>query len=454
MHAETAAPALRARGRSLYRVRASLGSRKVPLLLLGLLCVLSLGTRSVLLDQPCAKPCGRPGSYALVFDERYYVNAARRMLGDPVPAGNPYARAPAHVDPNSEHPQLAKLVIAAGIAIFGDRPLGWRLGSLVFGTLALIALYALVLAAGGSPSLALGAAAVMSLDNLFVVHGRIATLDIYALALMLVSGALYLRGRYVASGLLLALAACTKLVAFYSLFIFGLFELLGLLARRGRGSERADSIGDIPRRLAAWAATAVVGYTLLLALMDALMPAYEDGSGRRFQDPLHHTRHMFDYAIRLIGSSASEIASTPWQWLVNEKAINYFSVVRNSPTAGHGVAHTTVIAFEGAMNPAVIFIALPALFLAAHSAFRAAERIDLLAISWFGGLFLPLTLQSVTQHRTMYLYYMLIVLPGIYIAIARMFSRDRMPASGRLGYAVALVVGFVALYPFRTLSGF
>ena len=86
----------------------------------------------------------------LVFDEAYYVNAARVIAGI-APAGERDLRldAPLGHDPNAEHPQLAKLVIAGSIELFGDGPFAWRLGSLLFGTLAIIGMFVLVRAAGG-----------------------------------------------------------------------------------------------------------------------------------------------------------------------------------------------------------------------------------------------------------------------------------------------------------------
>src|SRR5829696_7215898 len=62
-----------------------------------------------------------------LFDERYYVNAARTILGLPRPSGVPYELFPGGKDPNLEHPPLGKLLIAASIGGAGDNPLGWRL---------------------------------------------------------------------------------------------------------------------------------------------------------------------------------------------------------------------------------------------------------------------------------------------------------------------------------------
>ena len=57
------------------------------------------------------------------FDEVHYLPAARAVLALSYPA-------------NPEHPPLAKELIAVGIAVFGDRPLGWRLPSALFDTFA------------------------------------------------------------------------------------------------------------------------------------------------------------------------------------------------------------------------------------------------------------------------------------------------------------------------------
>ena len=48
---------------------------------------------------------------ALLFDEAYYVNAARVILGIP-PGQDKYTDKPFGLDPNTEHPPLAKLLVA------------------------------------------------------------------------------------------------------------------------------------------------------------------------------------------------------------------------------------------------------------------------------------------------------------------------------------------------------
>src|SRR5438874_10612772 len=120
------------------RLQALLARDRAPLALLALLCVVSLAARAAWLGAPCRSPCRIVSDHVLIFDEVYYVNAARVIAGIDPAVGAPYADSPLGVDPNSEHPQLAKLVIAGSIELFGDGPFAWRLGSLVYGTVAIL----------------------------------------------------------------------------------------------------------------------------------------------------------------------------------------------------------------------------------------------------------------------------------------------------------------------------
>jgi dolichyl-phosphate-mannose-protein mannosyltransferase len=385
----------------------------------------------------------------LVFDEAYYVNAARVIAGVKPPPGAHYAGSPAGDDPNAEHPQLAKVMIAGAIELFGDGPVAWRLPSILLGSLAILGMYALVRAAGGGPWVAVGAAALLAADNLLLVHSRIATLDIYAVTAMIWAAVLYLRGHPLAAGAVIGVGTTAKEVTPYLLLALLLLELLR--ARRDR-----SAVGPALARVAICAASAAVVFVGLLALLDWIAPPY---------DPLRHKlvgggvfghiRFMLDYGANQTSPHGPEgIASYPWGWLVDIKPILYLNINPQRPVPGllnvHPQAH-----FLGMISPAILLVGLPGLATAAWRAVGPGRAVpgdvELLGLAWFAGTFLPFVLLSVIDSRTSYLYYMVIVMPGIYVAAAQFVARIRLPARWIWAWAVTIAIAVVAMYPFTPL---
>jgi 4-amino-4-deoxy-L-arabinose transferase-like glycosyltransferase len=432
-------------------VIGGLGHPRAPIVALCLILVCSLCARVIDLDKPCTKPCRTAASHTLIFDENYYVNAARVIDGINPPAGAPYHDAPKGDDPNAEHPQLAKVIMAGFIKLLGDDPSGWRMGSVLFGLIALIALYALVRAAGGSQWLAVGASTIMALDNLLLVHGRIGTLDIYAVAMMLVAGALYMRRWPLSAGIALGVAACMKEVAVYLLLVIVLLELVSLARARFRDSSPAGSFAAAAGPLVLFGFASAISFLGLLWILDLLVPAYDPNSHITYGgNPFAHLLHIFRFA-QLLKMKPGEvgISSTPWQWLLDRKVINYAKVAVNTSRHGQLLSSRTTFSFQGEINPFIIFLAVPALFAAASQAWREGDRLATIGVCWCVGTFAPFVIESQISGRITYLYYMVIVMPGIYLVLCRAFSRLSWAAI--LGWGIMLVYGFIELYPIRTL---
>jgi predicted membrane-bound dolichyl-phosphate-mannose-protein mannosyltransferase len=416
--------------------------------LLVVVSLLSFGARAVLLGQPCRRPCRAATDHVLVFDEIYYVNAARRIAGVPVPAGQPYATAPGGVDANAEHPQLAKLIIAGSIEALGDGPWAWRLGSLIFGSLAIIGMFVLVRAAGGGPWLALGAAMLMALDNLLLVHSRIGTLDVYAVAAMIWAVALYLRGRYRSAGALLGVGACLKLVVPYALFVLAIYEGLRWIATRGGGRRAVVRLG--------WCALCAAGvFVALLAAFDRVAPPYDQVRHARIAGgPFTHIGHMLSFAAgQVTRHGPTGIASYPWQWFGDYKPIVYLNIEPRHPSAAFSGVHPAAH-FLGVISPPILLLALPALIIAGLTVRSgAAGETDRIALAWAVGTFVPFLLLSLLLDRTSYLYYMVVVLPGIYIAVGRLLERNWRHRRIVALWAAAVVIAAVVMYPFTPLPG-
>ena len=118
------------------------------------------------------------------FDEVHYVPAARQMLEPvmPQPMLNPM------------HPPLAKQLIALSIRSLGDGPLGWRYPAVLFGSLALVAVYLCGLALFAAQGPAIAATLLAFFNQMLFVQSRIAMLDIFALAFSLFAIAAFMHG--------------------------------------------------------------------------------------------------------------------------------------------------------------------------------------------------------------------------------------------------------------------
>jgi dolichyl-phosphate-mannose-protein mannosyltransferase len=391
---------------------------------LGLILVVTTLTRVAWLNSP---------DRALIFDEAYYVNAARRLLGWTVSAGSPYAGAPAGIDPNSEHPPLGKVVIAASMKVFGDDPLGWRFPSLVAGLVVIIAIYLLVRSTGRDPWLAVYAAGVAMLDNLLLVHSRIATLDVLFLAPLLVGAVLVMRRQWVWAGVACGLAVLVKVPAGFGLVALLVFVLV------------APGTGPFLLRLRRAFALGLAALVVALGGLWFLDVQFTD-----YNSPFAHLHHIESYGLDLSragGPVNSE--SEPWQWLSNDVQIPYLRVDTNVLVDGKVVTTKPSIYFRGALNPALSGIALIALF---YSAWRWVRRKDPLAcwnVVWSAGVFLPYLALSVFSHRISYLFYALPLVPAYAIAASLMLWHEGLPRVCRWGFAVALILGFAAYFPFR-----
>jgi len=345
-------------------LRALLRSPAAPLVVLALVSLLSLGARTYQLGQPCTLPCRSANDHTLIFDEAYYVNAARVIAGIRPPAGSHYDHSPLGTDPNAEHPQGAKLIMAGSIELFGDGPFAWRIGSVIFGSLAILAMYALARAAGAGRWSAVGAATLMAADNLMIVSGRIGTLDIYALGPMLFGVALYLRGRLVPAMLMLAVADCMKEVAPYALIVLALVELGRVLLRYREPSLPAQwRARPALLRLSLVAVGSFAGFILGLWVMGLIATPYADSARQLITGgPFAHLRHIVTYAEALTApQGATGIASYPWQWLFDKGAITYLGV--SPPLPGHAAGILPVCEFLGEISPPIIALAIPALLL-------------------------------------------------------------------------------------------
>lgn len=291
---------------------------------------------------------------APIFDEFHYLPAAREwltLLDEQV-----------GVYRNPEHPPLGKQFIAAGIYLFGDNPFGWRIMSLIAGTIALGAAMRALWQASQDRFATIAFGMLLATGFHLFIHARIAMLDIYMAAFLAVAAWAFAgavrkpetgRWRLAICGAAIGAALASKWNAVPLAMTFGAaFFVARLMAGRRRlftstrGApvpgisllEAALWLGVVP--LAIYAATYAPAYWLGHSLHPS--PLAENGLiGQHFA--------MLD----LQGSVTTphNYQSTWPQWVLNTRGIWYFY----EPVDG---AQRGVLLIG---NPLTMLLGLPAL---------------------------------------------------------------------------------------------
>jgi dolichyl-phosphate-mannose-protein mannosyltransferase len=378
---------------------------------------------------------------SLIFDEKYYVNVARNLLNIPHDP-DVYSDATPGTDPNREHPFLAKGIIAFSMLIFGDNAWGWRIPSIIFGAIALFAFYLLVKRLSKKSELALFASFLFVFSNLIFIHSRIATLDIFMLAFMLLGFYLYLIEKTYLSAFSMALATLSKLGGLYGFLVIIIFHFVNTFLKSRSTHENLDW-----RKLLTWlekyAITYVITGAILLTIFDRIWVGYNN--------PFDHVSYIYDYYKSLTRAVPEGIESYPWQWLINEVKIPYLTVNVDVRANGKLISSHPSVAFQGAINPLILYLAIPTLAYCIYAVYKKRDETALFATIWFVMTYLPFYPMSIITHRIMYLFYFLPTLPSVCLAISYLFYDRKTDKIVILCYLFAVLIGFILLFPFKQI---
>ena len=397
------------------------------------LFVISAALRLIWLDKP-------PG--LLIFDESYYVNVARIILRLPQQP-NVFPNAIPGIDSvNQEHPLLAKLLIALSMSIIGDNGWGWRIPSVVFGLLSIFVLYLLLKKTAKSPLIALMGTFLFSFDTLVFVHSRIATLDIFVLGFMLLGFYWYFSNRMNLSALGMALATLCKISGLYGVLTLGAFHLGRELLSRGRKVDWQSLLSLFEK----YAIVYLVSFIVLMALLDFFWAGYKN--------PFEHLSHIYSYTFALRAPDVrkpTDIWSYPWEWLVDQVKIHY-ATVNVSVFADHDVARTYAsVDFIGAMNPTIVFLAIPAMAYNVYRYYETRSEFSLFMLAWFAMTYLPYFPGAIFGHRIMYIFYFLNTVPAVAASVAGMIVDQKPPRIIVVFYVAAVIIGFYMMFPFKVI---
>jgi len=373
------------------------------------------------------------------FDEVHYLPAARALLDLSRPL-------------NVEHPLLGKELIAAGIALFGDNPLGWRIMSAGFGALALFAFLRALWHASQRRVATLAGGALLATGGLLLVHARIAMLDIFMvafalLALWALAAAMRtetrIRLRLAIAGIALGLAMASKYNAIPLAVLPGLALLVLRVLGAGGAFLNARDVRPLPG-ITLVEAGFWLGILPLLAYALTFLPAFYYA-----ESPLTPGEFIaYHQQILHLQSSVTEqhTYQSGWTaWVTNIRPIWYLYEVVDGAQRG--------VLLLG--NPLTMLLGLAALLWCGWAG-AARQRWDALAVVV---LYLAtLALWWFADKPVQFYYHYL--LPSCFLFAALGLAIDRLWEAGKkrvvwavLGGTLALFAWFYPIYTAMPLSG-
>jgi dolichyl-phosphate-mannose--protein O-mannosyl transferase len=320
----------------------------------------------------------------LVFDEVYYVDGANDYLDNAVELTNGAAEFVVH-------PPVGKWLIALGIQLFGDSPVGWRFSAALFGTLSILIIYFLALRLFNSPLLALISAGLMSIDGLHLVMSRTALLDIFLMFFLLAAFLALLYERHVVAALLLGFALGTKWSAVYFIVALGIYLAF---------TYRKKLLFYLP----------IIPITYLFTWSGWLISNNgwsRDSSSNPLIALYNYHREILNFHTGLTTDHSYE--ASPWNWLVLGRPTSFF--YESPKTCGADNCSQEILALG---TPIIWWFGLIAIFITLGYFIYRRERtagLILLALlsNYLPWLFFP--------ERTTFYFYAIAFLPFLILAI-------------------------------------
>lgn len=401
------------------------------------------------------------------FDEIYHARTAYEHLEMMKPYEN-------------THPPLGKLIIAAGIWLFGMNPFGWRVMGTLIGVLMIPLTYVFAKRLFGRSEYALLAALLMAADFMHFAQTRIATIDSYGVFFIMLM--YYFMYRYYSmsfyraplkktliplflSGLFFGIGAASKWIVIYGgaglalLFFLSLFERyrewrtagkLLKLPETAQKPEVRDHLLHIRKVFGKFTAKTVAWCTLFFVVIPSVIYSLSfvpimsvKGEGKSFHQLVQYQINMYDYHSKL---KATHGFGSPWyEWPLMVRPIWYYS---GKPAVGADQV-SSIWSFG---NPAVWWIGLVA-FIVTLFFLKNRDKnrgMFVVAVAFFSQ-FLPWVL--VTRLTFIYHYFAMVPFLIFSIVYIAKWLLDKRPEWkwGVWGYAGVAVLLFVLFYP--VLSG-
>jgi Gpi18-like mannosyltransferase len=395
----------------------------------------------------------------MYFDEVYHARTAYEYLH--------------RIEPTeTSHPPLGKDIIAAGIAIFGMTPFGWRIMAVLFGIAMIPAIYCFAKRLFGKSGYAFIAAFLFAFDFLRFTYTRIGVIDCFAVFFIIMM--YYYMYRYFTmnffcvplwrtfvplflSGIFFGLGAATKWTA-----VFGgvglaaiLFCSLGLRffeyvkavkLQKGCASDEQARIIRLFFPYASitllWCVVVFVLLPLVIYVLAYIPFLMVHGPGHGVADIFSLQNHMYEY--HHTKQATHPFASMWWEWPIIKKPLWLYM--------GKDISVGQISSIVAMGNPAIWWAGVPAMLAAMFVAVGRKDKGMLAVLLAAASQYVPWMVRPIDLT---FIYHFFAATPFMILCIAYvlMAIADKLP---RFKYAIAaylaaVITLFVLFYPI--LSG-
>jgi dolichyl-phosphate-mannose-protein mannosyltransferase len=401
-----------------------------------------------------------------VFDEIYFGDFAHNDL-----------KGISYFDPE---PPVAKYIIAAGEWLYGEwrilaegargdpadlgfTTFGWRIMSVIFGSLVVPLMYLFALKLWPNRLFAWTAGILCCFDGMFFIQSRIGMIDIFPIFFVMLAYTLFLfhlRARspatavltLLATGTVLGVAIASKWIALAALASIAFFLVAAPLARMvdwrrlmSRPGARLTLPGGVrPGPYALTYLVAVVALPVVIYIV-SWVPFFTRGQFHTFGDLIAYQYQTYHYHATLTATHPYGSKWYTWPLLIRPVAY-YFQGQGLGVDAGSG--QPLVAGMVNIGNPVIWWASIPALVALVYFVVRWRSWPALLILAGFVTQYLPFA--RIT--RVMFLYHMFGGLIFMVLGLAFVLVRAQLAISAegwsgtpRRRQPVWLVVAFLAL---------
>ncbi|MEM4574071.1 MAG: glycosyltransferase family 39 protein [Candidatus Caldarchaeum sp.] len=406
--------------------------------------IILFGLRLMIINSPSPIVVEQNGQKVLegglVFDENHYVPAVRSILkGESV---------------NHEHPPLSKLLIALGMTIFGDNPLGWRFFPSLLSSAAVAFIPLIVWRLTQNRSHTFFTTFLLTTDVMFFNIGTIAMLDGPAFFFLFFGTYLYLEKKYIPAAAVLGVSLLSKTSILFNVVGLLAFSLVTIYHHRRKISETIYEWSPIFEKVV------IIGMVVFIGGLAAY-----DYSYKAFNSPFAHIDYIFSYHSQLrfncsefelplrctvVENNGNRVTvDLPLSWISPISPFAAAPYFLATATSGDRVWHP--IAYYGIYSPywwTTVLVIIYSFYYMVKS--RGGDPAQTFVFTWLLAGYGPYFIIAHLLQRYVYTFYFLPALLAVALGLSVILSGDKFSRMVLYGVALVQLAWFFIYFPVKS----